>query len=778
MLSRDEILPRTLVDAKYHKSSEFIPDPPYLTNISEPIEVNLGRQLWVDDYLISKSNNLKRVYHQAVDVKSDPILSPTPTENRSNSPLPDAVLYDPIQREFKMWYVPNYEYTPHRMALAVSKDGINWIRKKLPSDYQFKTHSPCCDKCPKYNENRLKSVTKEQNNLIGSFGGCRNFHGRGSGNVIIDLKEKDPNKRFKLAWGGFRNLIIYYSPDGINWTEADRTGGWVGGSVWYLCYNPFRDSYVYSLRDNLPHLAKGRMVRFMEVKHELDTWPKWEDGSGNGYRNYLEDHPVPFCVADHLDVNYTRRRPGTYCAHLVPYENLMVNLFCVYHGGDGFHKRCSLYAGFSRDGFHYTRDNDPKERKPLIPETFKKFYILATGGNLCLVNERIHLYYIYKHGKSMYCGLSTLRRDGFVSLQSEDNNQETMVETKLLTYTVDQSINENQQPRKYLFVNVDTSEGGYLTAEILDQNEQVVPGYAATNFLSDESIKIKKGLIQNEDTTKKMITWGLRASLPADLDQFKIRFRFKQTKFYSFWISPSKYGESNGYLGHGGPAYLGYQDTVDNYLPENQDLLEKNIDCQVPTDESVTLREMSSMINFKKPLVYNPKENRAVARKKREIKAVKLPDNNDKLDNSRSTNNLNLNSNMDIITNELPVKFEQIQPIFCHHGQIDLNFAADSVIDSDMKTYNVINFDYYDILNSLKSDKLEGRRLTKKLNFPVVKIISNPIYELYNSRGGGPSIFGRVIKIKVASQVGQQDIVLIKNSRSNAIVSNLELSNE
>ena len=211
-------------------------------------------------------------------------------------------------------------------------------------------------------------------------------------------------------------MVIYYSPDGINWTKHPNPGGWLGGSVWYASYNPFKSKYTFTFRDNLPHIHNGRLARYIETNQETDTWGKWDNGKGNGNKKIQPNDPVPWITADKYDLNYTNRPPGIYCAIPVPYESMMVNLLCVYHSGDGVSKRCSLHAGFSRDGFHYTRN--PDRNYPLIPETKTKTYTLSTGGNLLIVNDRIFVYYIYKADGKMYCGVASLRRDGFVSLET------------------------------------------------------------------------------------------------------------------------------------------------------------------------------------------------------------------------------------------------------------------------------------------------------------------------------------------------------------------------
>src|SRR4051794_40674577 len=85
------------------------PAPPYLEDPPDVIPIDVGRQLFVDDFLI-ESTTLRRQFHQAERHEGNPILTPeTPIElNRGNLPvaamISDGFAYDPRDRLFKLWY--------------------------------------------------------------------------------------------------------------------------------------------------------------------------------------------------------------------------------------------------------------------------------------------------------------------------------------------------------------------------------------------------------------------------------------------------------------------------------------------------------------------------------------------------------------------------------------------------------------------------------------------------------------------------------------------------
>jgi len=103
---------------------------------------------------------------------------------------------------------------------------------------------------------------------------------------------------------------------------------------------------------------------------------------------------------------------------------------------------------------------------------------------------------------------------------------------------------------KYMFVNVDCPNGR-LSVEILDENNQVL-----TNFTEAQCKSV------SVNSTIQQIDWNDVSDLSSIIGK-KVKFRFILTNgnLYSFWVSPSLNGESNGYVAGGGP---GYATSVDN----------------------------------------------------------------------------------------------------------------------------------------------------------------------------------------------------------------------
>ncbi|MYA16219.1 MAG: glycoside hydrolase family 32 protein [Gammaproteobacteria bacterium] len=103
---------------------------PYLSSPPAVVPVDVGRQLFVDDFLIERTT-LKRVYHAAEVHEAAPVLSPE-TELELNrgqcpvaAPFNDGAWYDPADGIFKLFYQAGWY---DGAAMATSDDGINWRR--------------------------------------------------------------------------------------------------------------------------------------------------------------------------------------------------------------------------------------------------------------------------------------------------------------------------------------------------------------------------------------------------------------------------------------------------------------------------------------------------------------------------------------------------------------------------------------------------------------------------------------------------------------------------
>jgi hypothetical protein len=486
--------------------------PPYLLSPPGTINIDLGRQLFVDDFLIGESS-LYRQFHAATYHAGNPILAPERewerqdphsklTGNPANHaamPFSDGVFYDPDDRIFKMWYMAGYQ---HHTALALSTDGMNWDRPSL-------------------------GIVRGTN-IVSTMP-------RDSNTVWLDL-DAPPATRFKMAAYEMKAsaLRLFTSADGIRWSPQGVSGRCGDRSTVFK--NAFRNVWVYSLRDDGNGMQRFR--RYFETRDFPAA--RWPDGG-----------PVAWVGADRAD--HTRPEMPTihrelYTLDAVAYESVLLGLFTVFRGErPDREKPNDLCVAFSRDGFHWSRDF----RDPFIPVSEQRgdwnwANVQSAGGVCTVVGDRLHFYVSGRQGVpgtqlpgTCSTGLATLRRDGFASVTDtwpQGAARQTGLRPGLTTRPLHFS-------GGHLFVNADVT--GELRVEVLDRS-----GHAIEAFSAQRCVPVRG------DSTHAAVTWTGGANLSTLAGQ-PVRFRFllSNARLFAFWVSRSTRGESTGYMGAGGPAF-------------------------------------------------------------------------------------------------------------------------------------------------------------------------------------------------------------------------------
>ena len=490
--------------------------PPYLASPPDVINIDVGRQLFVDDFLIEESS-LYREFHNAVYHPANPLLTPeqpweiddpyarvTGTAPSSSAMVySDGVFFDPAAGQFKMWYMAGYQ---QHTALATSADGLVWRR-------------PLLDVVP-----RTNIVRK---------------HWRDSSTVWLDLEETDPSARFKMAWtsmGGNSNLRLSTSPDGVHWTDRGEAG--LAGDRTTCFYNPFLKRWCFSLREDDPTLKRIR---------------RYYESPGFAATRWAPHDPVPWVAADALD---SVREGGDVPAELynldaVAYESVMLGLFAIFRGESSDREKPNdLCLGFSRDGFHWARPS----RQSFIGVSERQgdwnWANVQSAGGVCLVvGDRLYFYVSGRAGVPgtslpgrCSTGLATLRRDGFASVSDAWPRGMARLVTRFPSTLITRPVRFSGS---HCFVNADVA--GSLRVELLDRGGAVIPGFSA------DQCELVTG-----NGTKLAVRWRGAASLAAVANTV-VRFKFilDRARLFAFWVSPSPAGVSRGYLGAGGPGYAG-----------------------------------------------------------------------------------------------------------------------------------------------------------------------------------------------------------------------------
>jgi hypothetical protein len=486
---------------------------PYLQSPPAVVPIDVGRQLFVDDFLVEHTT-LRRGFHSAEYHSATPVLVATKPWERSGerttaSPFSDGVWYDPQDGKIKIWYRGTGPYT----CYAESTDGVEWEKPDL--DVQPGTNIV---------------VTQP----------------RDSGTVWLDLDAQDPDRRF-LAFLTTRregwSLGARASADGIHWTEPLSLSGTVGDRS-TVFYNPFRRLWVWSIRDHMP-----RKRNYMEHKDPILGNRLASRTRGIGI--------VPWVGADRLDPHnpnpdFCDIEPQLYNVDAVAYESLMLGLFSVWQGPEndemrrlGIRKRNDVLLGFSRDGFHWDR---PDRARFLTSNPVEGAWnwgnVQSVGGGCLIMGDKL---YFYVSGRSLYSGggardmttgLGVLRRDGFASMEA--GHRAGTLTTRVLRFS-----------GKHLFVNLDANDGE-LRVEVLDKDQQPIAPFTQTACLP---ISVDKTLVE--------VKWrGVQDISAISGEPVRFRFHLRNGALYSFWVGPERSGASHGYVAAGGPGFTGPRDTV------------------------------------------------------------------------------------------------------------------------------------------------------------------------------------------------------------------------
>ena len=532
-----------------------LPAPRYLKTPPDVIDITVGRQLFVDDFLIERTT-LERRFHAAQYHPANPILTyDRPWEmSKSKGGLPTAcpysggVWYDPEVKKFRMWYMGGYI---EHLCLAESDDGIHWTKPEFD----------------------VRSGT----NIVVWRGATE------SNSLLMDLNAADRNRRFKYFMtniGKGWKTEYRHSADGVHWSEPVWLSG-AHGDRTTVFFNPFRKRWVFALRtsDRSGHRL-GRSKRYWETQDIDDAESvQWSAVDGRFDAN------APFWVSADRGLDRPRREigiaPQLYHLDCVAYESVMLGMFNIlrgdFHENDGEGRdafpgrpKCAeVCLGFSRDGFHWDRPT----HETFIGISEKRGdwnwgNVQSAGNSMLVVGDHLYFYVSGRRGAGgneakgsellhpAYAGCSTglavLRRDGFASMDApppqnelKEGTQRHPTDTRTLT------TRKLRFSGSRLFVNVDNSHG-LLRVEILDEDENVIAPFSKSNC---KPIAVNKTLQQvhwhgGGDLSKL-------AGKPA-----KLRFYLSNGSLYSFWVTKDESGASNGFVAGGGPAFVKHHDTV------------------------------------------------------------------------------------------------------------------------------------------------------------------------------------------------------------------------
>ena len=452
------------------------------------------RQLFLDDFGIETIQDLDRTMHQPS--KMGAVIRPNKFIGEEAVQTRGVPTWDPTEKLFKLWVSGSKNFC------RTSPDGLHWSIADYPRP------------------------------------------GAESVSVIYDSAETDPSRRYKADRGGSGFSV---SPDGIHWTKID-VPGIPSSDESNFSYNPKDGLFIHTGKRGGPH---GRSVA-LATSRDFETWT---------------DYGVVF-HADELDQELGKKRikarladpirhrpcydiPQTYNVDVYNmsafrYESLYIGLPQMYHqtgkvpgSWPGFDKLAisdEMMVNYRRDGdwsgFHDVQlicSRDLKNwkrlanREPFMTASPKgagawdeasvgpPSYPLVREDELWLYATMGRYYgvVLMEHGRNKpntAISLSTLRRDGFMSLDAQSS--EGTVLTKPFPL-----------PPGKMKVNTDV-RFGQLSVQVLDIGGRT----AATS-------KPITG-----DLPSAEVSWANGDLIPMQGKMVQLRFKLNKGSLYSYWF--------------------------------------------------------------------------------------------------------------------------------------------------------------------------------------------------------------------------------------------------
>jgi hypothetical protein len=481
--------------------------------------------LLIDDHYVLYRSGTERVMHEPVRHELNPLI--TPETEYEGEVAWTSIYRDPVSGKYQVWYQGYAGYHAQlpqcTTCYAESDDGLHFTK---PDQGLFKWNG-------------------HDTNIVMVGNGGHSF--RYCNSVIVDERDPDPDKRYKMAyfdfaeerWGGAPGLHVAFSPDGINWTVPDIP--MPRQPIYYAGYErtvPCRDEPRREGQWIVPlSSSDARDVFYDESREEFVDYGKmWLDGPGGktGWKHAMGrtaskdfinwSKPELVLTPDDDDLPWVEFHTSPVFRHADCYFALVQILNRAVGGGV-----IDIELIISRDGFNWQR---PFRDNFFIPREGGKSFeagSIFTNTTPVILNDEIRLYYgAYSMGatsanndeQNSGIGLVTLPRDRFAGIGTvavsdhptlseplHDVGQVTLKETDLTNCT-------------HMTLNADASAGD-IRVELLDAD-----GYRVEGLTEDDAVLITGDSLRHE------VRWNTRAMTDIQ-GEYRVRIHLHNAEVFA-----------------------------------------------------------------------------------------------------------------------------------------------------------------------------------------------------------------------------------------------------
>jgi len=440
------------------------------------------RRIFLDAMVVEESTDLERVFHAATKYEGNPIFSREKDWEGWGPACGGTVIRDGDKLRMYYYCIAD-EKDAGGVCVAESTDGLKWTR-------------------PIVGEKEFRG--SKENNITNS------------GTQVMKLANP-PKPEYKWITLGFKDgkTSLGHSTDGLHWKwDENEKGLFSSSDVINWFFDPYRNRMAATWKTaNRRHRACG-------VVFSKDTL------------NWEKPIDAPIFTADDLDPDASQ----IYGMPVFAYQGMYIGMPWIYHARwlkygrytkpevmfeaqEGSPRTIDVQIAWSWDLINWTRT---AKREPFIENSPKQAFdcgLAFTAREPIVMGDELWFYYTgwdqihedYKGIKSEV-GLAKLRLDGFCSMHAGDK-EGSFISRREIFNTPKVTINGKCAP------------GGYITADIVDRNNVVIPGYDKLycNAFTGDSVRGE-------------LTWKRGKEFPKDMidKDRKIRFYIKNADLYSY----------------------------------------------------------------------------------------------------------------------------------------------------------------------------------------------------------------------------------------------------
>lgn len=459
-----------------------------------PLQIGQHRQLFLDDWIIDRMENLRREPGKAVKYPANPVLRRTKPWDAERADIYGNFIWDPSAGLIRAFY--NSQSQPLPVPWSAKPEKAVQLSYAESTDQGLTWHKPLFDIYTFEGDARTAIVYRPRNaHLAGPF-------------VLFDERDPDPSRRYKLFTSDYGKgpapvdapppgIDVAFSPDGLHWRRSlfNPVLPLLSDTAQSVTWDPRINRYVAFVR--MRPRGFGRAVGRTESV-DFEHWS-----------------PPELVLA-------TRPPYQFYSMGVTSYQGIHISTPWIIYNDK---KDQSLpppimeaELGFSRDGWTWTRPFPGTPFLAVGPPGSPDDKQIRMASSFIELPDRILLFFgmsrdVHVNNMKIETGMATLRLDGFAALAAGASVGRVLTKPFML-----------EGSRIFINADCDTGKDGSIVVSVVDAHGRPQPGLTAVPIVSN-GIRIP---LDWADSNKFARLQG---------QDIRLQFSVRNAKLYSFQVA-------------------------------------------------------------------------------------------------------------------------------------------------------------------------------------------------------------------------------------------------